>query len=413
VAVNRGRRVVVTGAGAVSPLGWNRHEFAAHLMLGKCGISAIEGFDTGPYPSKLGAEVKGLPVERILGTRGLQYLNWGTKLLACAAQLALDDAGYDGSAALGADTGLLVGSELANFPQTTSYNLEIVNRGPKDLTPMASYDVALNSSVNYVSVKHHLLALARMCCQGTTSSTDALGDAFDMIRRGPWAAMLVGGVEQLSLDLFLTYLRQGRLAPSDAVEGCIPFGQGRAGTVLGEGAALFLVEDRERAARRGRRPLLELLSYRCIFVGADDDATVISRGAACVRELLDDANVSPDDVGFVAASACSDPRTDRLEAGILNASLPGVPVSALKSLVGETAGASGAFLLLAVTASIERGLLFPTSPLVDVDPECAVTLVYPPGEARAIRRAVITSLDAGGNFSCLLVGAWEDAGKKA
>jgi 3-oxoacyl-[acyl-carrier-protein] synthase II len=406
--VSDGRRVVVTGAGAVSPLGWNRHEFAARVLLGTCGISTIGGFDTAPYPCKVGAEVKELPVERILGKRGLRYMNWGTRLLACAAQLALDDAGYGDSEVLCAETGLLVGSELGNFPQTTSYNFDIVNSAPRDLTPMASYDVALNSSVNYVSVKHRLLALARLCSQGTTSSTDALGDALEMIRRGPWPAILAGGVEQLSLDLFLMYLHQGRLAPSETPDRCVPFGRGRVGTILGEGAALLLLEEAERAIRRGCAPLGELLAYREIFVGADDDTTVVSRGATCVQDLLDGARVRPEEVGFVAASACSDPRGDWLEAGILHAVLPGAPVSALKSLIGETAGASGAFLLLAVLASLEKGLVFPTPSHVDVDPDCRVRLVYPPGEACTARRALITSLDVAGHFSCLLVGAWED-----
>src|SRR5947209_3098098 len=146
------KRVVITGIGVISPLGFGRATFWNALLAGQSGIAPIQGIDVSSYGAKLGGELKNFHAEDFLGKKGLRYLNWGTRMLTSAIKLALDDAGLEANDELGEKTGIVIGSALANYPQTTNYTQMAMQRGPGDLMPMESFDVALNASINFVSV---------------------------------------------------------------------------------------------------------------------------------------------------------------------------------------------------------------------------------------------------------------------
>ncbi len=199
------KKAVVTGIGIVSPLGIGHQDFWKNLVSGNSGIAPMECLDLSRYECKNGAEVKGLNPEEFLGRKGLRYLNKGTKFLGSSVKMALDDANLEIDEELSNQTGILIGSSLGNFSQTTDYFHDIARENPSELLPMQSYDVALNSSINYASVVFKIKNFARTISSGFTSSTDAIGNALKLIQNGLAKVIITGGVEQISLDLYMIF----------------------------------------------------------------------------------------------------------------------------------------------------------------------------------------------------------------
>ncbi len=176
------KKVVITGIGIVSPLGIGHQDFWNNLVSGNSCIGPMENLDLSKYECKNGAEVKGLNPEEFLGRKGLRYLNKGTKFLGSSVKMAIDDASLEINEDVSNQTGILIGSSLGNFSQTTDYFHDIVREGPSELSPMQSYDVALNSSINYASVMFKIKNFARTISSGFTSGTDAIGNALKLIQ---------------------------------------------------------------------------------------------------------------------------------------------------------------------------------------------------------------------------------------
>ncbi|MEK6622707.1 MAG: beta-ketoacyl synthase N-terminal-like domain-containing protein, partial [Planctomycetota bacterium] len=154
-------RVVITGIGVVSPIGCGKEAFWNGLIEGRQGVAPMVALDLSPYKCKLGGEVKDLKPEVYLGSKGLKYLNKGTRFLGSASKMALDDAKLPLDGSFGDRMGAVIGSSLGNFSETTDYFYEIIKTSPSELSPMISYDVALNSSINYVSVTFKMKGVAR------------------------------------------------------------------------------------------------------------------------------------------------------------------------------------------------------------------------------------------------------------
>ena len=207
------KKAVVTGIGVVSPLGIGHQDFWKNLVSGNSGITPMECLDLSKYECKNGAEVKGLNPEEFLGRKGMRYLNKGTKFLGSSVKMALDDANLEIDDELSNQTGILIGSSLGNFSQTTDYFHDIARESPSELSPMQSYDVALNSSINYASVVFKIKNFARTISSGFTSSTDAIGNALKLIQNRLTKVVIAGGVEQISLDLYMILPSENR--PSD------------------------------------------------------------------------------------------------------------------------------------------------------------------------------------------------------
>jgi len=239
------KKAVITGIGVVSPLGIGHQDFWNNLVSGNSVIAPMECLDLSKYECKNGAEVKGLNPEDFLGRKGLRYLNKGTKLLGSSAKLAVDDANLEIDEELSNHTGILIGSSLGNFSQTTDYFHDIVREGPSELSPMQSYDVALNSSINYVSVFFKMKSFARTISSGFTSGTDAIGNAIKLIQNGKARVIITGGVEQISLDLYMIFYLRKMLAGINGAgnEISMPFDKRRNGFIMSEGSYVFVMED--------------------------------------------------------------------------------------------------------------------------------------------------------------------------
>ncbi len=404
------KRAVITGIGVVSPLGIGHQDFWNNLVSGSSSIAPIECLDLSKYECKNGAEVKGLNPEEFLGRKGLRYLNKGTKFLGSSAKLAVDDARLEIDEELSNHTGILIGTSLGNFSQTTDYFHDIIMEGPSELSPMQSYDVALNSSVNYVSVFFKMKSFARTISSGFTSGTDAIGNAVKLVQNGKAKVIIAGGVEQISLDLYMIFYLRKMLAGTNDTgnEISMPFDKRRNGFIMSEGSYVFVVEEYDHALNRGARIYGEISGYGSLFSGSrkSDTENRIKKAGNTMKLCIDDAGISPDDIDLINANGNSGKMSDLIESkaikGLFGKRGEEIPVHAVKSTLGESYGASGAAQTVSALLSINNGLVPPTINYEEKDPECNLNIVDAKLE-KDINTVLINSFDLSGNNSCLVV----------
>jgi len=399
------KKAVITGIGVVSPLGIGHQYFWNNLVSGNSAIAPMECLDLSKYECKNGAEVKGLNPEEFLGRKGLRYLNNGTKFLGSSAKMAVDDANLEIDEELSNHTGILIGSSLGNFSQTTDYFHDIIREGPSEVSPMKSYDVALNSSINYVSVFFKMKSFARTISSGFTSGTDAIGNAVKLIQNGKAKVIIAGGVEQISLDLYMIFYMQKMLAGNEI---SMPFDKSRDGFIMSEGSYVFVMEDAEHALSRGARIYGEISGYGSLFSGNrnSDIENRIEKAGNTMKSCIEDAGITTDDIDLINANGNSGKLSDLIEARAIK-ELFGekgeeIPVHTIKSTLGESYGASGAAQTASALLSISNDLVPPTINCDKKDPECNLNIVNEKLE-KEVNTVLINSFDLSGNNSCLVV----------
>ncbi len=408
------KKAVVTGIGVVSPLGIGHQDFWKSLVSGNSGIAPMECLDLSEYECKNGAEVKGLNPEEFLGRKGMRYLNKGTKFLGSSVKMALDDANLEIDETLSNQTGILIGSSLGNFSQTTDYFHDIVRENPSGISPMQSYDVALNSSINYASVVFKMKSFARTISSGFTSSTDAVGNAIKLIQNGKTNVIIVGGVEQISLDLYMIFYMRKMLARANGTgsEISMPFDKRRSGFIMSEGSYVFVLENHDYAVSRGARIYGEVSGYGSVFAGSrnSDIGKRIEKAGNAMKKCIDDAGLSMGDIDLINANGNSGKLTDLIEAKaikkLFGEESENIPVHTVKSALGESYGASGAMQTASALLSINNSLIPPTINYEEKDPECNLNVVNEKLE-KEVNTVLINSFDLSGNNSCLIVKKYE------
>jgi 3-oxoacyl-[acyl-carrier-protein] synthase II len=403
------KKAVVSGIGVVSPLGIGHQYFWKNLVSGNSGIAPMEYLDLSKYECKYGAEVKDLNTEEFLGRKGLRYLNKGTKFLGSSVKMALDDAKLEMDEELSNQTGILIGSSLGNFSQTTDYFHDIAREDPSGLSPMQSYDVALNSSINYASVVFKLKSFARTISSSFTSSTDAIGNAIKLIQNGKANVIIAGGVEQISLDLYMIFYMRKMLARANGTgsEISMPFDKRRNGFIMSEGSYVFVLENHDYAVSRGARIYGEVSGYGSIFAGGrnSDTGKRVEKAGNAMKKCIDDASMSTDDIDLINANGNSGKLPDLIEAKAIKELFgeeSNIPVHTVKSSLGESYGASGAMQTASALLSINNGLVPPTINYEEKDPECNLNVVNERLE-KEVNTVLINSFDLSGNNSCLIV----------
>ena len=403
-------RVVITGIGVVSPLGCGKEVFWNGLIEGRQGVAPMDSLDLSPYQCKLGGEVKDLKPEVYLGSKGLKHLNKGTRFLGSASKMALDDAKLPTDGSFGNRMGVVIGSSLGNFSETTDYFYEIIKTSPSELSPMISYDVALNSSINYVSVTFKMKGVARTISSGFTSSADAVGDAFKMVQRGMTKIIVTGGVEQISIDLYLIFYLRGLLSGVDgAKEACMPFDSARNGFVMAEGSYIVILEELQHALDRGAPIYAEVKGFGSSFVGGKQHPPEVrvARAEKAMREAMEDAGIKKEDVHLISANANGCKLQDAVEAKaihtLFDANGGHIPVSAIKSNLGESYGAAGTAQIISTLMSINTGQIPHIINHSANDPEINLNLILEKPVKKDVRHALINNMDYDGNNACLVV----------
>ena len=414
--MNMRKRVVITGLGAVTPLGDDVPTLWEGLLAGRSGVGPITLFDPSDLEVRIAAEVKDFDPVALFGRRKARRNDRFTLFALEAARQAVDDAGLQFEEEHGRDVGVIIGSAIGGI-LTLLENYDVLKAsGPRRVSPFMAPMMMPNAASATVAITYGLqgpnLCVASACATGS----HAIGEAAEVIRRGDAETMICGGSEAVVAALSLSaFKNMGAVSTrnDEPERASRPFDAGRDGFVMGEGAGVLVLESLERARRRGVRVYCELVGY-----GASADAFHITapeeagQGAAWAMErALRDAGLAPGEVDYINAHGTSTPLNDRTETQAIRAVFGShadqLVVSSTKSMVGHLMGAAGAVEAIACVKSLETGWVHPTLNYETPDPEC--DLDYVPNEARRLAPGVVlsNSFGFGGHNGCLIFRRWE------
>ena len=406
------RRVVVTGIGAVSPLGLNLADSWDAVAAGRSGIDYITRFDAEAYDTRFAAEVKGFNPEDYLERKDARRMDRFAQFAAVAAQEACRQANLDPRAMDRYSVHAVIGSGIGGIGTLTEQHQVLLERGPRRVTPFLIPMMLADMGSAQVSMVTGAMGANYCITSSCSSGADAVGAGWDLIRHGAAEVVLAGGAEAPITPLAVAgfnALRALSRQNDDPAGASQPFNRRRDGFVLAEGAAVLALESAEHAAARGARALAELRGY-----AATSDSHHLTEpnptgqsAAAAVTAALDAAGLSPSDVDYLNAHGTSTPLNDWHETKALKLALGAdayrIPVSSTKSMTGHLLGAGGALEAALCVAALGQGLLPPTINLDDPDDEC--DLDYVPNAARAAELKVVlsNSFGFGGHNSVIVL----------
>jgi 3-oxoacyl-[acyl-carrier-protein] synthase II len=359
------RRVVITGAGIISTLGDSPGKLHASLCAGRMGLGPIQLFNTDGLKCRLGGEISAFAAKDYVGEKNFRALNRATQLVISAAQMALDDSGWTPEMRRDQEVGLVLGTMFCSVHTISEFDRRALLSGPAYASPLDFANTVLNAAAGQTAILHNLRGVNSTIAAGTASGLQAIAYATELIRSGRAAAILAGGADELCFESFYGFNHAELLCGSNHTPGDfpIPFDSRRNGFALGEGAAFVMLEDAEAARERGAHILAEVKGYGCCndpSRGADDEKA-INAIARAMRLALNDARMTTEEIGCLSASANGSLRQDRHEAMAVAACLNGhgqnVAITAIKSMLGETLGASGAMQAVALLETMRDGVL--------------------------------------------------------
>lgn len=407
------KRVVVTGIGVVSPIGTGAAAFFDALVDGVSGISEISSFDASAYSVRIAAEVKDFRVEQFIERKAAKRMDRYAQMAVAAALQAREDAALDVGSMDPYQVGAVMGSGVGGLWTFYEQTKILLERGPDRVSPFFVPMMIPNMGAAHVSIVLGLKGPVNATCTACAASTNALGDAFEIIRRGDALAMFAGGAEAPVNPSGISGFAAARALSTrndDPGRASRPFDADRDGFVVGEGAAVLVLEEREHAVARGARIYAEMLGYGMTadaFHLTEPDESGLSAAMAMTRALRQ-ARVHPADLDYVNAHGTSTPLGDLMETRAIKHALgpaaAKVAVSSTKSMIGHCLGAAGALEAAATVLTIHRGVIHPTLNLEAPDPQC--DLDYVPGAARrvAVRYAASNSFGFGGHNTSVVFG---------
>jgi 3-oxoacyl-[acyl-carrier-protein] synthase II len=399
--------VAITGIGLITALGATREACWDALLAGACGVRPMTAFDAAGYRSRVAAEV---PMDHVRASRTpleCRRLSRSDQVGLLAAEEAVADAGL-----LTADldrlrVGVMVGAGTADLIRNEEYFFAVLDRGITRARPSYAWN-HFSSTPGDVIAHRFGFEGARVCfVAACSSSTIALGQAADAIRIGRLDAVVAGGTDALSRLTFSGFNALRLMDP----EPCRPFDRGRAGMNLGEGAGMLVLENMDRARRRGARIYGELAGYGLCCeafhpTAPEPDGRPV---AAVIGLALADAGLPPATVDHINAHGTATPQNDRAEArgfrAVFGERLRDVPVTSIKSMIGHCLGAAGSVEAAVTALTVARGIIPPTIHHAETDPECDLDVVANVAREQRVRCAVSTSLAFGGNDSAIVIRA--------
>jgi 3-oxoacyl-[acyl-carrier-protein] synthase II len=415
------RRVVVTGMGAVTPLGNNVAAFWSRLVAGESGVRAITAFDASRVASRIAGEVRDFDASNVLDRKELRRNDRYTQFALVATREAMDQAGLPGrlEGELADRTGAIIGSGLGGSGTLIEQISINATRGPDRLSPffipMAIANLASGQTAISFGARGPNFATVSACA----TAGHALGEAAETIIRGDADVMFAGGSEAPVYEALLgafSAMRALSTRNDDPVAASRPFDEGRDGFVIAEGAGVLVLEELEHARRRGATILAELCGY-----GATADANHITLpapggagGVRAARRALEKAGLSASDIDHVSAHATSTPEGDPAELAafktIFGEHAPNVSITATKSAIGHTLGAAGGIGAIATICAMRESRVPPTLNLVHPAPEAAGLDCTPlQARSREVRAAIVNAFGFGGQNAALVLRRWDES----
>ncbi|MEK6778543.1 MAG: beta-ketoacyl-ACP synthase II [Candidatus Deferrimicrobiota bacterium] len=407
------RKVVVTGLGAVTPLGIGVGPTWEAVLAGRSGISKITRFDTAEFPTRIAAEIKEFHPEDFVDRKEIKRMDPFIQIAMAAAHLAMEDSGLAIDEALGPRVGVYVGSGLGGLSTLEHYHKAYLEGGVRKISPFFIPMLISNLAPGHIAMKYGAKGPNITTTTACAASSHAIGEAFEAIRRGTCHAVIAGGSESTITPMGLggfCAMKALSTRNGDPAGASRPFDKERDGFVMGEGAAILVLEEMEFAKRRGAKIYAELCGY-----GASADAYHVTAPAPggegavrCMQAALADARVNPEDVEYVNAHGTSTPYNDLYETMAIKTAFKDhakkLMVSSTKSMTGHLLGAAGAIESLFSVLAIRDGVVPPTINYTTPDPECDLDYVPNTARKKDIRYALSNSFGFGGTNSCLLFG---------
>ncbi len=410
------RRVVVTGMGVVCPVGNNTADTWQALTSGQSGIDTITAFDPGDLKVQIAGEVKNFDPVALFGPREARRMDRFTHLALAATREAFADSGLEVTADNARRIGSIMGSGIGGVGTLIDETQKAVEKGEHWASPHMVPMILPDTAPGKIAIEYGLRGPNMSIATACASSTNALGEAFETIRRGAADAIVTGGAESGILKLVIAaFNNMGALSQrnDDPQAASRPFDRDRDGFVAGEGAAILILESEEHAKARGARIYAEMLGY-----GASADAFHITAPAEngegaiiAMEEALATAGVNPADVDYLNAHGTSTELNDRSETlaikHVFGDAAYDVAISSTKSMTGHLMGAAGALEAFACIMAIQTGCVPPTINLHN--PGEGLDLDYVPNEARAmdVRIAMSNSFGFGGHNASIVLGRYD------
>lgn len=418
VTSNGNHRVVVTGIGIISPLGLDAVTTWNGLINGKSGVDKITLFDASTHATKIAAEVKDFDPNKYIDRKLVRRMDRFTQLAVAASQEALKDAQLVIDDSNRNDISVMVGSGIGGLGTLSEQLKILIEKGPDRVSPflipmMISDMAGAQISIN-IGAKGANVCSTSACSSGS----DAIGNAYEILKRGDGVAIITGGAEAVITPIGVAGFNAARTLSTrndDPKTASRPFDAQRDGFVIGEGAAILVLETLDFAKKRGAHILAEIIGY-----GASSDAYHITSppdsAEGAVRSMkmaLRKAEIEPTDIDYINAHGTSTEINDKTETKAIKAVFGDyaykVPISSTKSMTGHMIGAAGAIEASICVLTIQNGVIPPTMNLHNPDPEC--DLDYVPNVARRanVKTALSNTFGFGGHNSCLIIRKYSEA----
>lgn len=405
------RRVVVTGMGAVTPIGNNVEEFWKSIKEGKVGIAPITKFDTAEYKVKIAAEVKDFEAKDLMDFKTAKRMAPFSQYAVVAAKEAMEQSGIDMEKEDPYRVGVIIGSGIGGLDVMEKEHTRLLEKGPSRVNTLMVPMMICNMAAGNVAIQLGCRGKCTNVVTACATGTHCIGDAFRAIQYGDADVVLAGGAESSITPLgvagftSLTALSQAE----DPMRASIPFDKDRNGFVMGEGAGVVVLEELEHAVARGAKILAEVVGY-----GATCDAYHITSpiedgsGAAKAMTLaMEEAGVKPQDVEYINAHGTSTHHNDLFETRAIKVAFgeaaDKVKISSTKSMIGHLLGAAGGVECITCVKTVEEGFIHQTVGTKETDEECDLNYVLGAPIEQEVNYALSNSLGFGGHNASLLL----------
>ncbi len=410
------RRVVITGAGAVTPVGNDKVTFWNNIKNGVCGIDTISRFDASGFACQIGAEVKEFNPELYLEKKEAKRMDRYTQFAVASAKMAVEDAKIDMEREDPYKVGVIIASGIGGIETLEGQASVLANKGPGRVSPFFIPMMISNMAAGQVAITTGAKGVNYCITSACASGTHAIGEAFRAVRYGDVDVMITGGAEAAITPLsFAGFCSMKAMSTrnDDPKGASCPFDKNRDGFVMGEGAGIVILEELEHAKARGAHIIAEVVGY-----GATDDAYHITApapdgegGAAAMSKALADAQIQPEEVDYINAHGTSTPYNDKFETAaikkVFGEHAYHMAVSSTKSMTGHLLGAAGAVETIISALAIEDEFVPPTVNYKEADPDCDLDYVVNEGRIQPIRYALSNSLGFGGHNAVILLKKYE------
>ena len=410
------RRVVVTGMGAITPIGLSVEEFWQSIKEGKIGFGEITKFDTEGYKCHLAAEVKDFDAKQYMDAKAARRMELFCQYAVAAAKEAITDAALDMEKEDPYRVGVSVGNGIGSLGGIEREHKRLLEKGPSKVNPLFVPLVISNMAAGNVSIAFGLKGKSINVVTACATGTNSIGEAFRSIQYGEADVMVAGGTEGAICPLGIAGFTSltALSSESDPTKCSIPFDKNRSGFVMGEGAAIVVLEELEHAKARGAKIYAEVTGYGCtgdayhITSPAEDGS-----GAAKAMELaMEEAQITPAQVDYINAHGTSTHHNDLFETRAIKKAFgeaaKDVVINSTKSMIGHLLGAAGGVEFITCVKSIEDGFIHQTVGTKEADEECDLNYAIGSPVEKEIKAAMSNSLGFGGHNAVLLLKRYED-----